>query len=953
MIRKQVQIRKILIISYLIYCAFVVGYGLYLRSQAEKAVHKNARIIAEDLRHHKPKTPTEYLLAELRRHPYEKIVITDDNNEIFIQKEAVNNSWIDRLLLSTGLSFLLTVSENIVYHQNVVGTIEVTWQFRTLYNYLYVIAFFSLFLVVLIFYNKFINAKYYLEEKVKERTAQLQQINDHLKQSETHFHSLFETAMSVILYLTPDGRIIEFNPEAERLYGRKREEVVGKNYLDLMATMEQKDTIAAIIKEVLEGTPTRNFENWLIDRDGKHHLLTWNFNRMLDPEGQSPGIVCIGQDITKRKHSEDALRDSERKFRSILNNTFQFIGVLETDGTLIEANRPALEFAGINQAQVKGKPFWETPWWTHSSNLQQRLQSAVKRAETGKFDHFEANHIGQDRTVINVDCSLKPVFDEDGNVIFLIVEGYDITKRKQIEDALAQQNRFLETLIDAIPISIFYKNVEGKYTGCNKTYAELLGLRKDQILGKSVYEVYKKELADFYDEADKRLLANHGVQIYESQIDHSDGTSRDIIVNKATFSDKEGHVSGIIGAVLDITDRKEAERKESELESQLRQAHKMESIGTFTGGIAHDFNNILSAIIGYAELAQMDAGHGTALKANLDEVVKAANRAKDLINRILTFSRQSKQQLKPLQLSVVIKEVLNLLRASLPSTIEIHHDIKSDATAMADPTQIHQVLMNLCSNAGHAMRKKGGLLEVNLKNVEFDSDFINRHPGIQPGPYLQLTVTDTGHGMPPELLERIFDPFFSTKKTGEGTGLGLSMVHGIVKSHGGAIYAYSEPGVGSSFKIYLPAIERRLKPKEREEKALPKGSERVLFIDDEQILVNVGKKLLETLGYEVTAKNSSMEALQLFRSQPDGFDLVITDQTMPTMTGDQLAKALLAVRPDLPIIMCTGFSASITEKRAHQIGIKSLLIKPIIMRDLAKIIRKVLDESYAEAICEI
>ena len=364
-------------------------------------------------------------------------------------------------------------------------------------------------------------------------------------------------------------------------------------------------------------------------------------------------------------------------------------------------------------------------------------------------------------------------------------------------------------------------------------------------------------------------MANHGVQIYESQIDHSDGTCRDIIINKATFSDKDGHVSGIIGAVLDISERKEAERKKSELESQLRQAHKMESIGTFTGGIAHDFNNILGAIIGYTELAQMDADHSTALKANLDEVVKAANRAKDLINRILTFSRQSKQQLKPLQLSVVIKEVLNLLRASLPSTIEIHHDIKSDATAMADPTQIHQVLMNLCSNAGHAMRKKGGLLEVNLKNVEFDSDFINRHPGIQPGPYLQLTVTDTGHGMPPELLERIFDPFFSTKKTGEGTGLGLSMVHGIVKSHGGAIYAYSEPGVGSSFKIYLPAIERRLKPKEREEKALPKGSERVLFIDDEQILVNVGKKLLETLGYEVTAKNSSMEALQLFRSQPD------------------------------------------------------------------------------------
>ena len=953
MIRKQIQIRKILIISYLIYCTFVVGYGVYLQSQAGKAVRKNALMVAKYLWHHEPQTPTEYLLTELNQHLYERVVITDDNNKIFIQTETVNDSWMDRLLMYSGLSSFLTISENIIYRQNIIGTIEVIWQYKALYAYLYGIVFFSLFLVALNFYHKFLNVKYYLEEKVEKRTAQLQQINDHLKQSEARFRSLFETAMSVILYLTPVGRIVEFNPEAERLYGRKREEVVGKSYLNLMTTNGEKNTIAAIVKEVLEGTPTRNFENWLIDQDGKHHLLTWNFSRMLDSKGQPTGIVCIGQDITERKHSEDALRDSERKFRSILDHTFQFIGLLEPDGTLIEANRPALEFAGINQALVKGKPFWEAPWWTHSSRLQQRLQSAIKRAAIGKPDHFEANHIGQDSTIIYVDCNIKPVFDEDDGVIFLIVEGYDITKRKQIEEALAEQNRFLETLIDAIPISIFYKNMEGKYTGCNKTYAELLGLRKDQIIGKSVCEIYKKELADFYSEADTKLLTDHGVQIYESQIDHSDGTCRDIIINKATFYDKDGRITGIIGAVLDISERKEAERKKNELESQLRQAHKMESIGTLAGGIAHDFNNILGAIIGYAELAQLDADHGTVLKANLDEVVKAANRAKDLINQILTFSRQSKQQLKPLQLSVIIKEVLNLLRASLPTTIEIRHDIRSDAIAMADPTQIHQVLMNLCSNAGHAMREKGGLLEVSLENVEFDSDFINRHPEIEHGPYLQLTVTDTGHGMPSEVLDRIFDPFFSTKQTGEGTGLGLSMVHGIVKSHGGTIYAYSEPGKGSSFKIYLPAIERRLKPKKREQRTLPKGSERILFVDDEQILVNVGKKLLKTLGYDVTAKNSSIEALQLFRSQPDGYDLVITDQTMPNMTGDQLAKALLAVRPDLPIIMCTGFSASITGKRAREIGIRSLLIKPIIMRDLAKIIRKVLDESYAEAACEI
>jgi PAS domain S-box-containing protein len=946
--KTQINFRKIFIISCLLYGVFVVKYGIHTRDQAQKAVNVNARVMANALQHRDARTLSEYLLAELKRHHYERVVITDNKGQNFIEKKIGQSNWVDKWLVSIKLIPLIPISADITYNQRVIGTINVTWQCRTIYTYLYLLLALNLILAGLYFHSKILHAKYHLEDKVKERTTQLQKTNLYLTQSEERFRSLFETAVNVILYLSPDGRIVEFNPEAERLYGWKRENMVGKNCLDLFVHNNDRNTFTANIKKVLAGTSTGSFENWVMGTDDKHHFLTWYINRIHIPKCPSAGIICVGLDTTERKQSEDALRDKEQKLRLILDQTFQFIGLLETNGTLIEVNKTTFTSAGINESDFKGKPLWEAPWWTNSPKLQQRLQTAIKRAADGKVDQFETEHITPDSTLVYIDYKIKPVFNEQRNIIYLVVEGYDITKRKQVEEALAEKDRFLETLIDEIPISIFYKNTKGKYTGCNKHYADLLGLRKDEIIGKSVYEVHKKELADVYFEADTKLFKNPGVQVYESQIDHSNGTRLDILINKATFSNKDGHISGIIGVVVDISERKKAEREKDELESQLRQAQKMESIGTLAGGIAHDFNNILGAIMGFAELAQLDASRGTVLEANLNEVVKAANRAKELINQILTFSRQSEQKLKPLQLSMVIKEASKLLRASLPTTIEIRYDIKSDALAMANPTQIHQVLMNLCTNAGHAMRENGGLLEISLANVEFDTDFVNRHPEIQDGPYLQLTATDTGHGMSPETLDRIFDPFFSTKETGEGTGLGLSVVHGIVKSHGGTIYAYSEPGKGSSFKVYLPAIERRLEPEKREEKTLPKGSERILFIDNEKMLVDVGKQLLEALEYDVTAKNSSIDALQLFTSHPDRFDLVITDQTMPHMTGEELAAKLLVIRPDIPIIMCTGFNANITEKTANELGIRSLIMKPIIMRDIAKTIRKVLDENCIE-----
>jgi len=388
--------------------------------------------------------------------------------------------------------------------------------------------------------------------------------------------------------------------------------------------------------------------------------------------------------------------------------------------------------------------------------------------------------------------------------------------------------------------------------------------------------------------------------------------------------------------VRDITESKA-------IEAQLYQARKMGSIGTLAGGIAHDFNNILSGIMGYTELALDSVERESQLYNNLQEVFRAGNRARDLVKQILTFSRQTGQDRKPIQVRHIVNEALKFLRASLPTSTEVRRNIQSDALVLADPTQIHQVLMNLCTNADHAMREKGGVLEVKLEEVELDADFTALQPDMKPGAYLNLTVSDTGNGMPPDVLERIFDPFFTTKETGEGTGMGLSVVHGIIGSYGGAITAYSEPGQGSTFKVYLPIIETSKEAHIGPEESIPIGSERILFVDDESVLVNMGKQIFESLGYDVTTRTSSIEALELFKNQPDRFDLVITDMTMPNMTGEDLAQELIRIKPNIPIILCTGFSAKIDDQKASAVGIRALVLKPIVKREIATTVRKVLD----------
>jgi signal transduction histidine kinase/ActR/RegA family two-component response regulator len=412
-------------------------------------------------------------------------------------------------------------------------------------------------------------------------------------------------------------------------------------------------------------------------------------------------------------------------------------------------------------------------------------------------------------------------------------------------------------------------------------------------------------------------------------------------MNKAIYDD-ESRVKEILCVGIDVTQK-------WQLEKRLAQAQKMEAIGTLAGGIAHDFNNILSAIMGYTELTLIDIPQDSAVRKNLKQVLKAGGRAKDLVQQILTYSRQREREMQPVKINLIVNEALKLLRASLPSTIRINNNITSNLAVMSDPTNIHQVIMNLCTNAGHAMQENGGLLDVRLTDVDIDAEFAKHHPGMSPGKFVRLTVSDTGHGMSPEVIERIFDPFFSTKNKREGTGMGLSVVHGIVKSHGGTLTVDSTPGKGSVFKTFFPAIESEWVPDNEHADLMVTGTESILFVDDEAFQADIAKQMLSRLGYRLTTCTSSVEALELFLQSPEKFDLVITDMTMPYMTGDLLAKELISIRPDIPIIVCTGYSDRIDADIANEIGIRELVMKPVVMKDIAHCIRRVLDEGIEQS----
>ena len=408
--------------------------------------------------------------------------------------------------------------------------------------------------------------------------------------------------------------------------------------------------------------------------------------------------------------------------------------------------------------------------------------------------------------------------------------------------------------------------------------------------------------------------------------------------------DEIGELADAFNSMYESLKRRDLEKKQ--LEEQLLHTQKMEAIGTLAGGIAHDFNNILGVIVGYTELALLNIPDNDPLCGKLDQVLKASRRATDLVKQILAFSRKDKQKLMPISISPIVKEAVKMLRASLPTTIEISMEIKnSNALILSDPSQIHQIMMNLCTNAAHALPENKGLLEVSLEELDVDQDTASRQADLQTGHYQKLTVSDNGEGIKPEIMDRIFDPFFTTKGIGKGTGMGLAVIHGIVKRSQGAIIVDSKPGKGTTFQIFFPTIDAGISKELELHKDIPHGNEKILYIDDEKQIIAFGKEILEGLGYEVVAASTAADAFEIFKADPDSFDMVITDMTMPEMTGMELAMKISILSPGIPIILCTGYNSNISAYKAHEAGIIKIIMKPFARHEMALVIREVLDNS--------
>ncbi len=751
-----------------------------------------------------------------------------------------------------------------------------------------------------------------------------------LKRSEEKFAKAFMAGPDIMMLTRlKDGLVVDANDHYFQASGFKRAEVIGKTAAELNAWVAEKDR-ATFVDQLRRNQKIENMETVLRKKDGtiKPYVVS---ARLIDMHGEQC-VISNTRDVSEQKAAQEALYRSEKKLRAILDSATASIVLLDRQGVVLEANGVGVKWFNIARDKLIGA----TVWQFFPLKIAERRRAEVERVfATGQ-------------AVRNIDrCnerwgeySINPVYDEDGAITAVAIYAQDITEKIESEQRLKEQEKKYHKLFDMESDAIFMIDQHsGRILEANRAAVAMYGYSKDELLA--------LKNTDLSAEPDK----THRATMQQTEIvpiryhKKNDGTIFPVEITGAFFewNDKAVHIA----AIRDISLRIQAMKEKAALEAKIQEAQKIEAIGVLAGGIAHDFNNILAPILGYTEMLMGDFEPTSSTHAQLDEIMKATIRARDLVKQILTFSRQAEREIKPLKLHTVLNEVINLTRSILPTTIEIAPHIDTACgMVMADATQIHQVAMNLVTNAYQAMQKRGGRLAVRLEEVRFTTEELPS-ANLSPGRYAHLAIEDTGVGMDEETLAKIFNPYFTTKPKGKGTGLGLSVVHGIVKSCGGEILARSKINQGSIFTVYLPTITAAEVPlAKRTDVESDTGSETLLVVDDEQAIVKLQTQILGRLGYNVVPHASSIEALEAFRAQPDRFDAVITDMTMPYLSGDNLAEELLKIRPALPIIICTGYSELISPEKAKQIGIKGFLMKPIVKTELATMLRKVIDAKH-------
>jgi len=759
-----------------------------------------------------------------------------------------------------------------------------------------------------------------LEKRVlglEKKLSNLKLTEKALRKTENDMRGILDATTETITLIDRQGMVITANQTVCERLGTKKEDFIGSCIYDFFPP-EVAEKRRRKWEEVFNTGKPVNFED-------SRESMTFQQRAypVFNGGNRVEKVAIFARNITNHKQAEESLKESEERYRSLFKNNHSIMLLIDPENAdIVDANPAATSYYGWSHEELTGKKITDINTLTKEKVFQE-----MGRAKKEQQQHFFFRHRLSSGEIRDVEVYSGFITLYGRKLLYSII--HDINDRKQAEGALLESEVKYRSMMEAMIDSVYICSPDYRIEYINPAMIKIVGR---DATGENCFKAlhaldekcpwclhHKTQTGEHFTTDIVSPKNNRSYHVSHSPIVHADGS-----ISKMTV-------------YRDTTDLKE-------MENQLQQAQKMEAIGTLAGGIAHDFNNILCPIFGYLELMLADVPEDNPLHDYLAEVLNGAKRAQELVKQILTFSRQTEHEKKPLKVQLVIKGVLKLLRSSLPTTIDIRQDISNECgLVIADPTQIHQIVMNLGTNAFHAMEETGGKLKITLKEVELAAEDL-KDPALIPGPHVCLTVADTGPGIEQNIINRIFDPYFTTKDIDKGTGLGLAIIHGIVKSHGGHISVYSEPGKGAEFKVYLPMIKKQPDiAKIESESPIQKGTERILLVDDQDIILEIERQMLERLGYHITARTSSIEALEAFRANPGKFDLIITDMTMPNMTGDKLAVELINIRSDIPIILCTGFSEVMSKEKAEFLGIKGFLMKPIVLKDLSSTIRKVLD----------
>ncbi len=747
-----------------------------------------------------------------------------------------------------------------------------------------------------------------------------------LRESEVLYRSLVDDTPKLIARFLPNFEITYVNQALCDFVGMRPEEIIGNSLMILLSEGNQQRS-KSLISRLSPDHPVASNDFKVMSEKGEIRWQRWTNRAVYNSKGEAVSYLCIGEDVTERKQFEDALEQSERRYRELFDNMNSGVAVYDASENgesfvVKDFNRAAERFEGVTRERILGKSVEDVFPGIREFGLFDVFRRVWK---TGIAEHHPIAQYKDDR-----------IQGWRENFVYKLPSGEvvaaytDETSRMQAEARRKESEVKYRTMMDAMKDMAYICSSDYRITYMNPAMISKVGY---DATGEACYKaLFHNDQACSFCRMDELGPGKHVT--YEVFVPER---KEHLSISVSPLQYPEGAMSRLI-IIRDVTEMKL-------LEEQLLRSQKMQAVGNLAGGIAHEFNNMLGIIIGNAELSLDMAPEGTVLENNLKQICTTGFRARDIVKQILAFSRLTRSDVKPVSLISIVNDTFRFVRSFMPSTIEIRKSITAGSdTIAADGPQIKQIILNLCNNAAYAMRDEGGVLEIALQNVELDDDSIKNYSGLASGRYIRLTIEDSGCGIKKGDLEQIFDPFFTTKEVGKGTGMGLAVVHGIVKAHHGDIKVTSEAGRGTSFHVLFPVVGDKAVPDAEVVEKAPQGKERLLFVDDEESLINVAKTKLEKMGYHVIAETNPVLALDVIRQKGGGFDLVITDMTMPEMTGDRFAKEIMKIYPDLPVILCTGYTDRISEAEAKEMGIKAFLMKPFLPSELARTVRGVLDK---------